>query len=227
VIIRPLPPTPYRTNELELAQDFIEFLVTELGYPRDALLRDYPIPTDSSRHRARLDLLIVDPAIAKFLAVVEFKIHQTRTSQEDAFIQVKRYLEAINQPIPAFLVMNSIESPVGYAIFAFTDGTEWKEIPRHEFPLFSALRSGAIANQKNTISDQRQRRFDELKVICYVGAGVLLVLFVLSACKVFVPTPAELSLIAAIVGLLILPNATKLKGLGIEFERITKHDDKA
>src|SRR5437667_7514985 len=101
---------PFRKIELELAQDFIEFLVTELGYPRDALLREYPIAADPGAHRARLDLIIVDPAISRFLALIEFRIHQTRTSQEEAFIRVKRYLELINEPIPAFLVMNSIES---------------------------------------------------------------------------------------------------------------------
>jgi len=216
---------PYRKNESELAQDFVEFLVTELGFPRDALLRDYPIPTDSSNRHWLLDLLITDPTNSRFLAIIEFKIHKTRTSQEDAFIQLRRYLDALNQPIPAFLVMNSIESPTGYSIFALSEIAEWKEIPRHEFPLFSALQSGAIANRKQQLTTQRKRGFDDLKIVCYTSAGVFLVVCILSALKIFVPTPAELSLMGAIVGLLILPNATKLKGLGIEFERLIKHNN--
>jgi len=79
-----------------------------------------------------------------------------------------------------------------------------------------------VTVESERIEKESKEKVDEVRLVCFLSAIVLLVLLVLSVSGIFTPSPTQLGLIGAIVGLLLLPNTAKLKGLGIEFERLKK-----
>lgn len=212
----------FRTTDAGLRADFLSFLTEDLGYPRDAILLEHPLPAQQGRASSRADMLVTDPDTLATLALIEITTHKTPATQEDAYLQVRRNLESLAGPVPAFLVMNSVESTSGFEIFALQGDGKWQQISRHEFPFFRALAARAQADRKVQVTRERRMRFDVVKTSCYAGALVLLLLFLLSICGVFTPSTTELGILTGAVLLAVLPNAARLKALGFEFERLNK-----
>jgi len=69
-------------------------------------------------------------------------------------------------------------------------------------------------------ANERKKVIDWFFIVCWICAGVIALLL-------FFKIPfsgSELILIGAIIGLVLLPFASKFKFLGLEFERLSKED---
>ena len=209
-------------REIDLHDRFSNFLIQQLGYPQSALLREYPLRQSGKVSRYNADLLIQDFDRSRLIAIVEMKRSHSSDIVLRGFEQLARYVEILGRRLPAYLVTGDESAPLGFRIFSQNSERQPIEIHPLNFPSYSALVSGEVTVESERIEKESKEKIDEVKLVCFLAAFVLLALLLLSTSGVFTPSPTHLGLIGAIIALLLLPNTAKLKGLGIEFERLKK-----
>lgn len=213
-------------RELEIQSKFLELLHFKLGYPADSLLLEFPLKDSSGARKRLADLIVQDVARSRFMAVVEFKKEYSEETVKKAFNQTSQYLGLLNQDLPEYVVVGDETAKYKFRVFTHDDEHLRVEIDPAQFPSYEALKSGHISMESERIAQETRQKRDEVRTVCLISSILLLVVLILSVSGVFTPTPTQLGLLAGIIALLLLPNTSKLKGLGIEFERLKKDSDK-
>jgi len=91
-------------------------------------------------------------------------------------------------------------------------------------PDYSVLKSSKINKEILETEKKRKSALDWFQVVCSLFAIALIALLILEFSGKVKLTPERLVLIGAIIGLIVVPVASKLKILGVEFERYKKED---
>lgn len=148
-------------TEKELEKRFVDFLLTERGFPKGSILTQasFEMPLGKIRRRYIVDLLLLDTDFNNYLGLVEFKT--SSYPPRDSLFQVKSYLNAISKPnLPAYLVTQNDEFE--FRIYLL-DNDDWKPIDRDDFPQYDSLRSKNQADQKRLFEEIEETKEKEIK----------------------------------------------------------------
>jgi len=199
----------------------IEYLVVH-GYPVSSIALEFPAG------RRRADLAVVDPATTEIVAVFELKRERNPKSEMVGREQLRSYLEALGNPaIPSFLVFDRPGQTPPFEIERIklqgesTDGGLAAALPNFDV-LQKSRRSTAVAEKKT----EKKVALDMFLVACWISAFVTGIFFIVDLLTNFHLTQHQLALLGATVALVLIPFASKLKILGVEFERLKKETEK-
>lgn len=209
---------------MEREQNTLNALIDYLkahGYPPSSIAVEYPI----GKYRA--DLAVVDPDSREPIALFELKRQRTPTSEKFGRMQLASFLSALRgRTIPTYLVFG-MEGDPPFEIEHITFEKEEAPSPEPEpkgvnIIDFAVLReSGSISALADKKREQKHL-FDLFQVVCWLLAASVFVLVGLDFADKISITSVRLTMIGIGVALVLVPFASKLRILGIEFERIRR-----
>jgi predicted nucleic acid-binding Zn ribbon protein len=200
----------------------MEYL-TAHGYPEEALVFEWKI---DARHM--VDLAVIDPTTNRPIALFELKRRKNPQNLSMATRQLAAYKKALgDDQVPTYIVFPAEGIPPFEMYHLKKDASESNELfdtQIERVPDYSVMKNSAIS--KEILKTERQRRstLDWFQVMCYLLAGAVVLLVVLDFLGIVRITPERLTLIGIIIALIIVPVASKLKILGMEFERRKKEE---
>lgn len=199
--------------EYQLTTKLISLLRSK-GYDPSTLRMEW------TQDNARFDLAILDPQSTELLALFEIKL-QSRAivSSADLRKSLAKYANiATKLEVPLYLI-SAREGSESYTINLVTPESRNDEHPiivdidSADFPSFVDLKT-------RIVTDKRRETMDSFSKLSWCSAIFALILLILDISKLLPMTPSRLMLVGAIIGLLLLPKANRLKILGFEFERL-------
>jgi len=211
-------------DKMEQNRDTLNALIEYLcahGYPASSIAVEFPAG------RKRADLAVVDPDTKEVVAVFELKMERNPRSEKFGREQLRTYLQALGNPaVPAYLVFDNPGQTPPFEIERVRpepcapDEPESSSVPNFQV-LQKSRQSTAVAEKKT----EKKTALDKFLIACWVCAlitGVLLLIDIFSEFKI---SQQQLALFGATIALIIIPFASKLKVLGVEFERLRKGND--
>jgi len=208
--------------EMELANYFIRYL-KEHGYPENSIAVEYKI---GNKYRA--DIVILDLKRNIPIQIFEVKSNKTVETIRRGTEQLKQYLSELgNFIIPAYLVFPKNEEPFFEVVRINEIANESDEEIERQNDLslnYKGQRISRIAEEAKTINREKKKIVDSFAITCWIAAGVMLIVGILSKAKIVILDTTDLTILGVIVALVLIPFASKLKILGVEFERLTEED---
>jgi len=207
-------------TDKDLLLAVIKFLLQH-GYPEESLVVEWPI---GQRYRA--DLAVVDPDTNKAIALFEFKRVKNPESMKMALRQLEAYAKAIGDiQVPTYAVFGK-EGEESFEIYHIEKGVGEKEtlspVALRRIPDFSIFKNSNIRKSIEQAETKKERVVDDFRLVCWVLAIIVIALLVGDFKGLIKITPERLSLIFLIAILFVIPFASKLKFLGLEYERLKK-----
>lgn len=184
----------------------------------DLLKKGYPLSSfviDWNFFDTEYDLAIIDPKIKKPIAVFDSMGYQSPvviTSGPIRELDERLSRLRTHFRIPLIIYAKASEGEVIYYYYIKNENGGSFAIPRiRELPEYQELRKIGIISEKNI-------QIDFLKYICYFCTLFLTLLLVIDSFFEII-TSERLYIMTLAIFLLIIPYATKLKFLGMSFER--------
>lgn len=203
---------------------FINYLKTH-GFPESSLAIEMPVGNNF-----QVDLAIIDPETKIPISLFEFK--DSPKNRKFGEMQLASFLGALGNPdIPTFLVFEGNEQKpfvierVYFSKDKKNDNLR-EELKLADLPDYKILRESAKNLDVNRKKRDQEKTLDVFKIVCWIMAGILFIGVIFDIVKVITINANQLALIGATVALIIIPFASKLKLLGMEFERIMDKSDK-
>lgn len=209
-------------REINLLNSVIDFLVSH-GYPRTSLAIEMKIGDD-----LYADLAVVDPITNKTIAIFELKNKKTPQSLNLAKMQLKKYQEAmVENKTPAYMIFSKTNSNPPFEMYYLRtkkqdEDEEVEEIV--EVPNYDVMKNAVLQESIKETKEKRKETINSFKIVCWLMAVLILFLLVMDLSGCIELTAERLTMVGAITGLIIIPFASKLKILGMEFERLVKED---
>jgi hypothetical protein len=210
-------------REKDLLLALIGYL-TSHGYPEESLVLEWRVG-----EKLRVDLAVIEPTTNKPIALFELKREKNPATLNMAVRQLEAYTRALpeNQVVPTYIVFPNNSDPP-FEIYHLrknhsdANGELTARIDR--VPDYSVLKSSKIRKEILETEKQRKSTLDGFQVVCWILAVGLVALLGCEFAGWVKLSPERLILIGALIGLIIVPVASKLKILGVEFERYRKED---
>lgn len=210
---------------MELEKDTFEALVDYLkkhGYPASSIAIEYPV---GNKHR--LDLAIIDPKSDLPIQIFEVKSKKDKRHIEFGKQQLKTYLSSLKQSdIPAYLVFPKDSHPFfeiqRVKIDTEEEASELDDIHSYGLLNFQMQKQSRLAARIEKTKDKKDTTTTNFNRICWGLSVALFILLIVIKFTSFSLDATELTILAASVLLAIIPFASKLKILGVEFERLQK-----
>lgn len=201
-------------KDKDILHALIDYLVAR-GYPVQWIAIEYPAG------KRNADLAVVDPATNEPVAVFELKRDRKPESEMSGRKQLAAFSTAMGNPsILAYLVFEKKGRP-GFEIKRVgpNDGDPGKK--PEDVPEFRVLQH---SSRLTAVAGKKQEKEHALDVfLCISWACALLVLVVLVADLLgHGMSEKQLVLAGAVIALVLIPYANKLKILGFEWERLQK-----
>ncbi|HCC25351.1 MAG TPA: hypothetical protein VJB13_00020 [Candidatus Nanoarchaeia archaeon] len=198
----------------------INFLLQH-GYPKESLVMEWPI-----KQRYRADLAVVDPDTNKAVALFEFKRRKTPESTKMALRQLETYTKAMGkEEVPTYVVFGK-EGEVPFEIYHIEKGADGEEpllsTALKKIPDFLFFKNSKFRKLIDQAEKQRKEAIDYFLVGCWMLAIGGVVLLIVDFRGLIQITAERLSLIFLVAVLFVIPFASKLKILGVEYERLKK-----
>jgi hypothetical protein len=211
---------------MELEKDTLRRLIDYLkshNYPENSFAIEYKIGN------FRVDLAIVDPETKIPILLFEIKAQKNNTQVKFGRNQLLKYLTDIGDySIPTYLVFPKPHTPffeIKRLHFNRQNEQTEVEIVRDETEFdFKMQKRARISERVEKNQTQTKNTIDNFKWFCWSLAFIIMALGILKKCNVLEIDATDLALGGALFGLIILPFASKLKFLGMEFERFEKKD---
>ena len=206
----------------ELLISLINFLLAH-GYPKDSLAMEWPIGG-----RYRVDLAVVEPDTNKAVALFELKRKETEETLSMAFKQLVSYSESLGvETVPLYAVFGKKGDPPFniYYLQKKTKECDLQLLQVKKVPDFSIFKSSKIRQAISQTAAKRATVFNWFQFVCWIMALIVAVLLILNFLNKLEINPEQLALIGVIVALIIIPFASELKILGIEFKRLTERNN--
>lgn len=216
------PPPEFRSYQ----QDFVRYLIDN-GYPQDTVVVEFAVGRTAKRV---IDVAIIDPSrktpIAVFGLANQFdqlkmeydQLHGMRRLLHGAAIfLVLRDPKTRHFRIFRTFPRHSADHPIvgrGLEEVDLFQTEEQDGVPSYQNMLLRA-RSASLLEAEKT----RQDAVNLFTRICWLLAALVLLAFIAGVVGFVSLTTSQLSLLALSVALILIPFASKLKILGIEFER--------
>lgn len=213
-------------EEIDIGNYFIEFLISH-GYPENSIISKSVL--FHPEHPCPADFTIVDPESNKFLALFEVK-KETKTEKLHSAVrdQLLNYSLAITDrdiPIIAVYPKSGDKNDLQFEFYLFNrfaNNDSERLIKRDILPDYKILKNSRLSKELSKISDKQEQTVDNFQMVCWVSAIFVFLVLLADIFKIFTADLQRLGLIGVIVGLFILPFASKLKILGFEFERLSQ-----
>jgi len=206
--------------EKDTFEIFLNYL-REHGYPESSFGIEYRIG------KFRADLVILDPESG--LPISLFEVKSTHAKQDMALArqQIASYLEGLpDSSIPTYLVFPSDQPPyfdVLRIVLGIGDGILIEEsIDPSEQLDFKRQRRARIAEKTQDVGKEKNNTIERFRSKCWWSAGILFAIGILNKTCIINLSTIDMTILGACVGLVILPYASKLKILGVEFERLER-----
>jgi hypothetical protein len=205
---------------LETEMNFFQYL-KQHGYPENSIGREYGVGNN-----CHVDITILDNEKNIPVQIFEIKTVKNNLTIESGKRQLEKARSLIkNKSIPLYLVFSKNESPF-FEVINIDNEEEGDVIEKLDY---KTQRTSRRAEEATLIKDKREEEINNLKPICRIISIIIFLIGVVSKIRCFnldIGT-VELALIVLAVGVLLIPYASKIKFLGIEFERfIDKKDQK-
>jgi hypothetical protein len=201
-----------------------------MGYPSTSLVHEPLLLPAASSDAYRPDIGILDPTASEYLAVIEVQGRNDSTTIVTASDRLRKYVQALGtRPIDAFLAVPG-HAPDAVSFYRFTPGSgAFTLIRAADFPKYDALRSRSLASSRTAVRAGIKRTTDRFRIMSWsiATAAVLLAAsdFALEQYLFISLLSAErLALLGVAAALMLVPDAAKLKGFGLEFERMHPHE---
>ncbi len=201
-------------SERDLVNELRAFLIQDRGYPPDSIVEEPWFGKPGQPALARADLGVLDPDVGEVAAVFEVKGSSPPQSHESARSTLQAWEDRASGVIPYL----AIPSSAGLRFWRLKEG-KLVELPQSGLPAHSALLAMAESARRIRARVERAETIDRFRLACYCLAGLVFAFFLLSVLGIVTLTAQSLALLLLAVGLVVLPNAAKLKLLGVEFER--------
>lgn len=212
----------------DLAGRFELFLRTEKGFPAGSILHESNVGD-----YGRADVLLIDPNTEDVLGVVEIKGDDEHF---DAIAsQIDRLLVALRDPaVESFVLVlqEDTDREAPFAIWRRGDSGVFTQVLLDRFPDFHGLSAKKVAIGLAKLQRKRADTTDAFKTVCFSLAGAVaaiattdVVLAALGSGFELLTTP-RLALVGAALALALAPYVQRFKGLGIEFERFVRQQQK-
>ncbi len=197
-------------NESEFHILFKEYLTKEKEFPELSLLQEFRIGGGGI-----VDVLVVKQGTSSPVALFELK-HLKYFKPLSAGQQIQGYLDALDVEIPAYLV--SFSDDGSFDIHAYKGGHDFEKLNKGDFPKYRSIATKKSVEDIFKIENKKKKSLDGFQRTCY-GLAVLVTFTLVSKMAGWITVSSEdLGLIGVIIALVIIPNAAKLKLLGVEYE---------
>lgn len=205
--------------EPDTLKALIDYLIAH-GYPENSMAIEYPIG------KYRVDLAIIDPNTTEPIIFFEIKSKLTPEIERQGEKQLVSFLKALGKmSIPAYLVFRDEGSPP-FIIKRFKPKDENEEISQEieakDILPYSTLRESRLNVVIEETKDERKKIVDKFWIICWIFAAIVIYLFYKDYFEKIAISNSQLTLIIFAAILILLPFASKLKILGVEYERKPK-----
>lgn len=203
--------------EENLIAHFIKSLM-EHGYPQKSLATDYRIG-----ERCRADLVVIDPKTNIPIMIFEVKSRKSSEIISGGKNQLKHYLKKLpDSTIPAYLVFPKESHPFFEILRVQLNQDDKDEIKSIESLDYSSQRIARLSEKVKDTEKEKKKTIDDFKWFSWGLALILAVILVLKKVLKFSLDATDLTLLGGIIGLAIIPFASKIKFIGVEFERLEK-----
>lgn len=200
-------------SEYQITNKLVSLLRSK-GYDASTLRMEW------MENGATFDMAIVDPQTTELLALFEIKLRSRMiVSSKDIRESLAKYANiATKLEVPLYLI-SATEGNETYSINLVTPESRNDNFPviidisPDDLPTFSDLK-------KRIVTDKRRETIDSFAKLSMGSAIFAFILLTLDIFGLLPMTPTRLMLVGAIIGLLLLPKANRLKILGFEFERL-------
>ncbi len=208
--------------EMDLANNFINYLKLH-GYPDESIAVEYKI---GDKYRA--DIVILDLKKNIPIQIFEIKSRKSIETINRGTDQLKQYLKLLNNnEIPAYLVFPNSREPFFEVVRINEVQNQTDEEIKNQNDLslnYKAQRLSRLAEEAKVLKTEKKRTIDTFAITCWITAGIMLIIGILSKFNIIVLNATDLTILGVIIALVLIPFASKLKILGVEFERLTEED---
>lgn len=215
-------------NESEFIHFFVQKLISA-GFPENTIAVEYQMPNIHAR--AMIDVAIVDLITNKILLMFEIKKGGNESAYKKAKENGERYLLHYisllkDSTIPVYLVITKGSEDFDILPFEIEkDEKDEKRILKSAIPIdnltsYTVLSNKSIISTIATNSVEIKKNIDGFKIVCWICAGIAIILAGLDIFKIITLSNTQVALIGVAIALVIMPFSKKLKILGVEFERL-------
>ncbi|AHB13466.1 hypothetical protein [Dehalococcoides mccartyi] len=214
---------------MELEKDTLNALITYLqahGYPPEAFAIEFPI----GKHRKyRADLAIIDPESREPIILFEIKQQRTPEIENMGRLQLKRYVTELEfKDIPLYLVFARTGTPP-FEIVRVPASEEKETIGQKDIEGASVPPFDILSNSKRNIifkikKNAQKKQVDQFTATSLILAALVLGLLIADLTDRLSISAIHITLLVILVGLVLIPFASKIKFAGIEFERLKKEE---
>lgn len=213
-----------------IEKEFADYLIA-LGYPRDSIVYEPAIHSPDGRMRYRPDFLIVDPIKKERLALIEIKGSKD-FDYAKVYGQLLDYAKAVGDDnVPLYLITPSESQMLPFDMHVFSIEGGLLPMEFSLFPTFPALTAEESAERKASLRIEKKSTVESFQHVSWALATLLIFLviadFIAEQYSIAVLTTERMALIGAAVALVVIPYAQKFKGLGFEWEKAEKRDDRS
>ena len=202
--------------EKDTTKNFIDYL-KEHGYPENSLATEYKIGV-----KYRADIVVIDPVTNSPIMIFELKSKKTNQLVEAGKKQIRNYLDSLpDNSIPAYLVFPKIEYPY-FEVIRVNPEENLGTVRDIDNISYSSQRIARLSEKVKQTENEKKDTIDKFSYIAWILAFLIAVLFIVRKVWGFDLNAVDLSLLAGIIGLVLIPFANKIKFLGVEFERLNK-----
>ncbi len=202
---------------METTNRFIDYLIMH-GYPESSIAVEYEIGKNT-----RVDIAILDTKTNLPIQLFELKSRKNQQMIEMGKRQISKYKQLLgNKNIPTYLVFPESIKPY----FSILDISDTENENTMSSLNYKGQKNSRIAEEVREIKHKKERTIDNFKIICWILAVIVLFIALLNKYCSFNISAIDLTLLGLIIGLVLIPFASKLKILGVEFERLTETEIK-
>lgn len=203
--------------ERNAMKEFINYL-KEHGYPENSLATEYAINS-----RLRADLVVIDPLTSIPIMIFELKSQKTKHLVEIGKEQLRMFLKALpDSTIPAYLVFPKVDQPYFEVLRVNLCNDNTTETENIDSIDYNSQRIARLSEKAKKTETEKKETIDNFRILAWVLAALMAVLLALKKIFSFGLDATDLLLVGGVVGLALIPFASKAKFLGIEFERYSK-----
>ena len=206
---------------MELERDTLDALLSYLqehGYPLESLAVEFPVGKDN---RYRADLAVLDPDSKEPIALFEVKQQWNAATEAMGRRQLKSFVSALEtKSIPTYLVFGKQGAPPFEIVrVSFQDEETAEARPPSEIPNFDVLSKSGHNLVLQAKKREHKKRVDAFTAVCLTLAAIVVVLLIADLTHRLSISPVDLTLTVIVIGLVLVPYASKIKFAGVEFER--------
>jgi hypothetical protein len=206
--------------EMETAQNFINYLKSH-GYPENTIAVEYLI---DKKYRVDVAVLDLDKNIP--IQLFEIKSQKNNDNIRIGIEQLIKFRSNLNNSnIPSYLVFPIEREPYFEVINIDAYMYNRKAVENENLILqmnFKAQRVARIAEESSIIKQKKEKIVDTFKIACWAIAFFMICIGILSNRKIITLNATDLTFLGVVIVLILLPFASKLKILGVEFERLSE-----